>query len=67
MESNSALERTYSREQQRLAGDGLEAVMSPVALVRSVTARSQKSQKSARSRRMHLIVLQIIILTNLSP
>ncbi|KAH3954036.1 hypothetical protein HBH98_073630 [Parastagonospora nodorum] len=50
MESNSALERTYSREQQRLASDGLEAVMSPVALVRSVTSRSQKSQRSSRSR-----------------
>lgn len=53
MESKSDLERTYSREQQRL-GDGLEAVVSPVALVRSVTSRSQKSirsQRSSRSRR----------------
>jgi hypothetical protein len=56
MESKAELERTYSREQQRLASDGLEAVVSPVALVRSVTSRSQKSlksQRSSRSRRMH--------------
>jgi len=67
MESNSALERTYSREQQRLASDGLEAVMSPVALVRSVTSRSQKSQRSIRSRRMHLILSHLLILTNPPP
>ncbi|KAF2827998.1 MFS general substrate transporter [Ophiobolus disseminans] len=50
MESRTDLERTYSREQFRL-GDGLEAVATPVALVRSVTARSQKSLKSQRSSR----------------
>ncbi|KAH7406976.1 major facilitator superfamily domain-containing protein [Phaeosphaeria sp. MPI-PUGE-AT-0046c] len=50
MESKNDLERTYSREQQRL-GDGLEAVATPVALVRSVTSRSQRSGRSSRSRR----------------
>lgn len=43
------LDRTYSRDQQRY-GDNLEAVATPVALVRSVTSRSQRSVKSARSR-----------------
>ncbi|OAL44349.1 MFS general substrate transporter [Pyrenochaeta sp. DS3sAY3a] len=43
------LERTYSREQQRL-GPGHEVVISPVALVRSVTSRSQRSRRSSRSR-----------------
>jgi hypothetical protein len=59
MESRTDLERTYSREQQRL-GDGLEIVATPVALVRSVTSKSQRSlrsQKSSRSRRTHNVVL----------
>jgi hypothetical protein len=51
MESKNDLERTYSREQQRLGEAGLEAVATPVALVRSVTSRSQKSAKSGRSSR----------------
>ncbi|KAL5117976.1 hypothetical protein ACEQ8H_004121 [Pleosporales sp. CAS-2024a] len=46
MESRAELERTYSRHQQRLASDGLEAVVSPVALVRSVTSPSQKRSTS---------------------
>jgi hypothetical protein len=50
METNTDLEKTYSREQQRY-GEGLEAVATPVALVRSVTSRSQKSLKSQRSSR----------------
>ncbi|KAH7066907.1 major facilitator superfamily domain-containing protein [Paraphoma chrysanthemicola] len=50
MESHTDLERTYSREQQRY-GEGLEAIATPVALVRSVTSRSQKSSKSQRSSR----------------
>lgn len=50
MESKNDLEETYSREQQRL-GDGLEAVATPVALVRSVTSRSQRSAKSGKSSR----------------
>ncbi|KAF2034112.1 MFS general substrate transporter [Setomelanomma holmii] len=50
MESNTDLERTYSREQQRF-GEGLESVATPVALVRSITSRSQKSAKSRRSSR----------------
>ncbi|KAH9870166.1 hypothetical protein J1614_007089 [Plenodomus biglobosus] len=47
------LERTYSREQQRLT-PGHEIVATPVALVRSVTAKSQRSSRSrgsSRSRR----------------
>jgi hypothetical protein len=50
MESKADRERTYSREQQRL-GEGLEAVATPVALVRSVTPKSVRSQRSLRSRR----------------
>ncbi|KAH8728178.1 major facilitator superfamily domain-containing protein [Phaeosphaeriaceae sp. PMI808] len=49
MESKTDLEKTYSREQQRLDG-GFETVATPVALVTSVTSRSQKSQISSRSR-----------------
>ncbi|KAH9872241.1 hypothetical protein IAQ61_005076 [Plenodomus lingam] len=42
------LERTYSREQQRL-GPGHEIVATPVALVRSVTTKSQRSLHSQGS------------------
>ncbi|KAI8932812.1 hypothetical protein NX059_010298 [Plenodomus lindquistii] len=47
------LERTYSREQQRV-GPGHEVITTPVALVRSVTGKSQRSfrsQWSSKSRR----------------
>ncbi|KAL1800919.1 hypothetical protein ACET3X_001261 [Alternaria dauci] len=39
------LEKSYSREQQGL-GPGHEAIMSPVALVRSFTSKSQKSSRN---------------------
>ncbi|CAO2652589.1 Nn.00g008720.m01.CDS01 [Neocucurbitaria sp. VM-36] len=45
------LEETYSREQQRL-GAGDEITTTPVALVRSVTSRSQRSRRSERSWRI---------------
>lgn len=44
------LEKTYSREQQRLGPDH-EIITTPVALVRSVTTRSLRSSRSRRSSR----------------
>ncbi|KAF7572982.1 hypothetical protein PtrSN002B_007364 [Pyrenophora tritici-repentis] len=42
------LERSYSREQQGL-GPGLEAIATPVALVRSFTSKSHRSACSRQS------------------
>ncbi|EUC45515.1 hypothetical protein COCMIDRAFT_36794 [Bipolaris oryzae ATCC 44560] len=48
MESGADLEKRYSREQQGV-GPTHEAIMSPVALVRSFTSKSQRSLSRQRS------------------